>query len=280
MALVKKLQPGGTIDQNAVREKAGKYLEELNLSSKDARKAVAAFDKLSAHLSTPEGGKSFSVDPLTNTYKITGPGSEAFQGSPEELHRGFLSGNLKIKNDQDAMSVAALLYNKALNEVKGPTTTTTAATNKSDINIGDLGDYVKNTIYGGSAAGAAYDIHKLTSDKERQAKTLEFANKYIADYLSRAETNKESFNATDIDKVKELQSSIKSGNWEDFRMKAYALKWNPEEFLLSDQEKQNIKEEDATKKLQDTTSAFTKAGINADVQEGLYKSGYTDLVND
>lgn len=274
MALVKKLQPGGTIDQNALREEAGKYIEGLNLSNKEKRKVISAYDKLASH------SDLFSVDPLSKTYTVTGPGAEEFQGSSKELHRGFLSGNIKINTEQDAMSAAAGALNQALTKMKGTTTVSTTLPTKSDINIGDLGDYVKNTIYGGSAAGAAYDIHKLTSDKERQAKTLEFANKYIADYLSRAETNKESFNATDIDKVKELQSSIKSGNWEDFRMKAYALKWNPEEFLLSDQEKQNIKEEDATKKLQDTTSAFTKAGINADVQEGLYKSGYTDLVND
>lgn len=85
MALVKKLDAGGSMDllDEALNSELGTY----NLKSKDERRVRDALVKFRDYMATPEG-KSFSVDPVANTYTVTGEGSQKFTGSPDEVKTG------------------------------------------------------------------------------------------------------------------------------------------------------------------------------------------------
>jgi len=77
MALVKKLQTGGKVDNTAIAADLDNQLSSLNLKSKDERKVRDALGQLMGHLSKSEENK-FTVDPVTKKYTVTGIGSEAF----------------------------------------------------------------------------------------------------------------------------------------------------------------------------------------------------------
>ena len=82
MALVKKLQSGGS--PTSLNDELIKELGSYNLKSKDERKVREALAQMRDYLATPEG-KSFTADPLTQKYTVTGPQSEKFTGSPDEI---------------------------------------------------------------------------------------------------------------------------------------------------------------------------------------------------
>ena len=87
MALVKKLDSGGSIDYNLLDEELNSQIGSFNLKSKDERKVRNALAQFRNYMTNPQG-KSFSVDQLTKQYSITGEGSEKFQGSPDEIKSG------------------------------------------------------------------------------------------------------------------------------------------------------------------------------------------------
>jgi hypothetical protein len=82
MALVKKLQPGGSL--SSLDDELNKELGTYNLKSKDERKVRDALVQFRDYFATPEG-KSFTADSLAKKYTITGQGSEKFIGSPDEI---------------------------------------------------------------------------------------------------------------------------------------------------------------------------------------------------
>ena len=87
MALMKKLQPGGTVDQNILNDAINQELSHYSLKSKDERKVRDALVQLRDYMATPEG-KSFSVDPVAKTFTVSGEGAEKFQGSPDKIKSG------------------------------------------------------------------------------------------------------------------------------------------------------------------------------------------------
>jgi len=150
MALaIKKLLPGGTVDNTALNAELDKELGSFQLKSKDERKVREALGQFRDYFSLPDG-KSFSVDPVTQKYTITGANNEAFEGSPDEIHRGWLSGNLKIKDDKDAMSVAAAIYNKALTNIKGTVPSGTISQELPKVSIRNIRDFAYSTDAYGS----------------------------------------------------------------------------------------------------------------------------------
>jgi hypothetical protein len=82
MALVKKLQPGGSLD--LLNDELSKELGSYNLRSKDERKVRDALVQYRDYFASPEG-KSLSIDPVANQYTVTGIGSEKFAGSTDEI---------------------------------------------------------------------------------------------------------------------------------------------------------------------------------------------------
>jgi hypothetical protein len=89
MALVKKLEPGGPVNNNGLNinvlnDQINKVFPQYNLSSKDEENVRAKVAQLrDADLS---GNITFAGDPVTRKYTISGPGSEVFTGSPTEIH--------------------------------------------------------------------------------------------------------------------------------------------------------------------------------------------------
>lgn len=84
MALMKKLAPGGTID--SLNEALNQEFANYNLKGEDEQKVRNALGQLRDYMAAPDG-KSFSIDPVTKTYSVTGTGSEKFQGSPDEIKK-------------------------------------------------------------------------------------------------------------------------------------------------------------------------------------------------
>ena len=81
MALVKKLQTGGsafTLD-----DEINKELATYKLPSKKERIVRDFLGRLRDHANVT--GNSFTADDVTNKYTVTGPGSEKFNGSPDEI---------------------------------------------------------------------------------------------------------------------------------------------------------------------------------------------------
>ena len=82
MSLVKKLQTGGQISPDLLNQELENQLSQLQLKTKDERAVRNAVAQIRDYMAVPDG-KSFTVDPVTQTYKITGPGSEALAGSSD-----------------------------------------------------------------------------------------------------------------------------------------------------------------------------------------------------
>lgn len=86
MALVRKLAPGGPVNNDALNNELNTQLASFNLGKKDEQNVRTHLVQLRDYFANPQG-KSFSADPLSQKYTISGPGSETFTGSPDEIHR-------------------------------------------------------------------------------------------------------------------------------------------------------------------------------------------------
>ena len=261
MALVKKLQIGGQADNNTLNNELDTQLQSFNLKSKDERKVRDALVKFRDYFKD-SNGKSFEVDPLSQKYTVSGAGSEPFSGSPDEIHRGWLTGNLKIQNEQDAMSVAAAIYNKALTNVKGKTTNVNNPTigTREAINIGDLGEFVISDIYG-TKDNFKSQFGTIKNDEDRKTKIYDFAQQKIADYLKKSELGKDKFDYSDIENAKAIQDAITKKDWNGFLNATNKVKWEPSKFLLTEEQKEQLALEAKTKAEADALAAKTKASV-------------------
>lgn len=142
MSLVRKLQPGGQVSPDLLNQELENQLSELKLKTKDERAVRNAVAQIRDYMAVPDG-KSFTVDPVTQTYKITGPGSEAFAGGTD-IKRNWFTGEYDIKDDpRNAMSIAALAYHNAITKVKG-----SQPTSKPSVNITGLDRFLSEKMYG------------------------------------------------------------------------------------------------------------------------------------
>ena len=277
MSLVKKLQSGGTVDPNALNIELDNQISQFQLRSKDERRVRDALGKFRDYMAT--GDKSLTVDPVTKQYTLTGQGSEAFQGSPDEIERNWFSGNLKIKDDQDAMSVAAAIYNKALNTVsKAKTTTAGVATpaEKEKATLGNISDYITNSIYG-TADNFEADVKNLTDPEQRKQKYLGWANQRLDEYIANAGKNAEIFDYTDLQTAQNLKNLIAEGNWDKIKYEMYKLKWEPDKFINPEVDK----EDEEKKKAEQQADIYNKIGIsNPELQKTYSSLGYTKVAND
>lgn len=77
------MQPGGTVDKDALDSYVNEEIASYNLKGKDERRVRDELRRLMNFVGTE--GNTFSVDPVTQKYTITGVGSEKFTGSPDEI---------------------------------------------------------------------------------------------------------------------------------------------------------------------------------------------------
>jgi hypothetical protein len=269
MALVKKLQPGGTV--GSLDDELNKELSQYNLKSKDERKVRDALVQFRDYFATPEG-KSFAADELAKKYTVTGQGSEKFAGSPDEVRANWFTGKLKIENDEDARSVAAAIYGSATKNL-GTTTSTTPET-KTEIKIGDLGDYVYNQVYG-TEANFLSQFGQIKNDDERKAKIFEFAQQKLNDYKTKAAQNTD-LNYSDVDKLESLQQAIASKDWDKFLTASNTLKWEPHKFLLTDPQKKQLQGEADAKAVETKVKDLETRGFSKDLATNMIKAGYQE----
>lgn len=269
MALVRKLAPGGPVNNDALNNELNTQLASFNLGKKDEQNVRTHLVQLRDYFANPQG-KSFSADPLSQKYTISGPGSETFTGSPDEIHRNWLTGKLNIKNDQDAMSVAAAIYNKALQNTKGSNEQQNTSIDTDPISIGDLSTYIQDKVYG-TNGNYQKDFQSIQSNPERQTKILQFAKDKLQDYINTAEQNKGA-NYSDLNQAKKTLTAINSG-WDSFKSEAEKLKWEPDSLLVqpdqqaaftANQQQQDIK----------TLTSLLHPSVGADKINALIQNGY------
>ena len=124
------------------------------------------------------------------------------------------------------MSVAAAIYNKALNTVsKAKTTTAGVATpaEKEKATLGNISDYITNSIYG-TADNFEADVKNLTDPEQRKQKYLGWANQRLDEYIANAGKNAETFDYTDLQTAQNLKNLIAEGNWDKIKYEMYKLK--------------------------------------------------------
>lgn len=283
MALVKKLQAGGNIDPNALNEALNAELGTYNLKSKDERKVRDALVKIRDFSATP--GNSFTADQVAQKFIITGPGSNQFQGSPDDVKTGWLTGKLKIKDDQDAMSVAAAIYAGAHKKIQ-PSQTTTSTTTPSKINlsIDNYDDYLVDKIYGGRE-NFQDGFKSLKTNQLRQQAYLDGMNELLTKYETSAkDPNNSNYTYSDLDKIAELRKALGDGsiaNWDNVTKAAYRLGWKPGHILINDNEKQTFDAVDAAKKQEDAVAQtkleidrLQKLGLNPNISTRYLEAGY------
>lgn len=279
MSLVRKLQPGGSVDNTALNEALANELANFNLKSKDERKVRDALVKLRDYVGTD--GNKFSIDALANKYTISGQGSEKFEGSHDEIKSNWLTGKLKINDDQDAMSVAAAIFGSAYKNVQG---SSPVSNTKEKLGIGDLNNYIVDNVYGTPEAFSNDFLNGIKDDEGRKKKVMEYANKHITNYLTQAEKNKDLADYTDIEKAKSIQSAIATGDWDTFKNASYQVKWNPTDFLLTPAQKEAVvaeekqKKEEVAKQTAETErvaakSNLTSLGFSPDLAERITLAG-------
>ena len=264
MALVKKLKSGGTASAAPDFES---QINKLNITGKDARRVAGAFQELTSYLQSTPGAK-IEVDPNTEKYTITGPGSERFSGNPEGIKSDWL-GRAKI-DDKSAMSAAVHIYNNMQQKKES-----TPVIEKDEINIGDLGDYISTKAYP-SATFFKEDLAKLQTNEERQKKIQELMKGKVSDYLQNAEKNKETFNFKDVEDVKTLQAALEKGDWQNVRLKAAKVNWNIDKYLLSDEDLSSIEQNKEVEKQKKALEGYKAANLSEDLQNQLYTAGYTE----
>lgn len=269
MALVKILQKGNKIDKDALNAELDKQISLYQLKGEDEQKVRGALAKFRDYFASPEG-KSFSVDPLTKKYTVTGPNNQQFEGSPDEIHRNWFTGNLQIKNDQDATSVAAAIFDRARTNLATAKTATTESSDIPKVSIGDIHDFAIGPGGYGNETNYGVETAKIKTDEGRQAKFFEIARNAIAAYKKDLAEGAGKIQAKDLNEVNALEDLLKqpNPNWEKVSLAAEKLGWTPSEFLLSSEEK-------ATNQEQVTSDVFKRLGINADTAEALKKYGYT-----
>lgn len=262
---MKKLAPGGTID--SLNEALNQEFANYNLKGEDEQKVRNALGQLRDYMAVPDG-KSFSIDPVTKTYSVTGTGSEKFQGSPDEIKKHWLTGNLRLNDDKDVMSVAAAIYNSAKSKLPEETKTTTP---KYKANIANLSEYITDKRFG-DRAGFEYETKKWRDNKTIQSNVLSAASDLIKDFKSGMQNNPEEFDPDYMKNIAEVEDAIKNKDWDKFTKNSYKLGWSPNTFMLDDAQLSDINKEDQVKHAQDLS---TKYGItNTTTLENLVKGEF------
>lgn len=283
---MKKLQPGGTIDRDALNDQFEKELLGYNLKAKDLRKVREKFVELTDYLADPTG-KSFSADPLAQRFSISGEGAEKFEGSPDEIKSNWLTGKYKLKDDQDVTSIAASIYanvmkNKGATATGTPTSGTmssTPSTTASKYEINTLDDYLANEY---KTSGNIEDIlRSLDTDDKRKDKIYSWAQTLVGNYRKKLADNPTSLMGSDLDKLDLVEAAIANKDWEAFKENSFKLGWEPQKYLLNDSDKARIETEEATKVADTSGKMFDEMGIHDPTfRQQLIALGYTQKAAD
>lgn len=295
MSQVKKFKnPSGSIDKDSYN----KYYEEIFEEFRPLMKKKNEIDiggAVAAIRDMPEG-TSLTVDPVGNTYSVTGQNAEQYKGSQEDLKQNWITGKIKFGDRKDSdysekiNSLAALMHSKVMQKMSEESANAPQPAKKLQLGIGNYQtDYLFKTPY--PSEDIAYrEFDKLKTDPERQEKLLSTISPYLQSYLTEGTANAETADYIHKDKVVAMQNAISNPNktkgWEDFRTIAMQVGWDPDAMLLSPEQKTTIesdrvalenktKEEATAADLAAKIKTFTDRGFPLTAAQAFAGSDYT-----
>lgn len=220
---MRKFEPGGSLDMDALNNQLNLEISKFKFKGKDEQRVREAVASLRDHISSSDDN-IFTADRVSKKYTVSGEGSEKFNGSSDEIKTGFLSGRLKLKDDNDIMSVAASIYDNALTNIKSKNTST--VTNKpkeyqftNTINTADFDDYFVNDRYG-SADNYNLERRNWKTDEDIQSKIIEGAGRYVDNILQRASNSPGSLSDEALSDLQKTREVINTGDWNNFKDRA------------------------------------------------------------
>lgn len=288
MALVKKMKSGGpVVNPEILDSELEKAISVYGLKSKDERKVRDTLVKMRDYFKDDAEGKSISVDPLSKTYTITGPDSNKFTGSADDVKRGWLSGNLKIKDDQDVMSVAASIYNHALNNIKVSSTPSTDQVEKPTLEkrtINDWREFATSKDMFGSDREYDVVMGKAHTDDDRKKIIYDVSKVAVKNYLD--EFNREGksgkYDYSDLENIKELNNILSSDvvNWDKYLTTSRKLGWAVSPLLLNEEEKGALKIKQEEQKNKDFQTFLKNQKLSPEIKDLLQSGNYKEQVSD
>ena len=290
MALMKKLLTGGTTpyDQGTFENLINQKIGEYNLPMKGERNVRSKLRDLMTYMSDPSK-KELKVDPVTQTYTLTGEGSDKFTGSPDEIKKNWLTGKLNLKDDNDVNSVAVAIYKSALDDLKSFQPKTEETTVQKARGIRELSDYMTNKAYG-TAENFGHLRSQWKSDDVIKKETMLSAVKLIDEYKKGLGTQYDNLDANQKANIQSAYEAAKSNNWKKFENPARNLNWNIYQALLTPEEIGVQKEAQETasaqlnqkieeQKANALAQAYSKAGFGTDDQQVLKDTGYSEVLS-
>ena len=290
MALMKKLLTGGTTpyDQGTFENLINQKIGEYNLPMKGERNVRSKLRDLMTYMSDPSK-KELKVDPVTQTYTLTGEGSDKFTGSPDEIKKNWLTGKLNLKDDNDVNSVAVAIYKSALDDLKSSQPKTEETTVQKARGIRELSDYMTNKAYG-TAENFGHLRSQWKSDDVIKKETMLSAVKLIDEYKKGLGTQYDNLDANQKANIQSAYEAAKSNNWKKFENPARNLNWNIYQALLTPEEigaQKEAQEAESAKlnqkveeqKANALAQAYSKAGVGTDAQQVLKDKGYSEVLS-
>lgn len=290
MALMKKLLTGGTTpyDQGTFENLINQKIGEYNLPMKGERNVRSKLRDLMTYMSDPSK-KELKVDPVTQTYTLTGEGSDKFTGSPDEIKKNWLTGKLNLKDDNDVNSVAVAIYKSALDDLKSSQPKPEETTVQKARGIRELSDYMTNKAYG-TAENFGHLRSQWKSDDVIKKETMLSSVKLIDEYKKGLGTQYDNLDANQKANIQSAYEAAKSNNWKKFENPARNLNWNIYQALLTPEEigaQKEAQEAESAKlnqkieeqKANALAQAYSKAGVGTDNQQVLKDKGYSEVLS-
>jgi hypothetical protein len=106
--------------------------------------------------------------------------------------------------------------------VPSSTGTETPST-KTQVGIGNLGEYVRDKIYG-TEDNFTSAFGQLKTDDERKDKIFTFAQQKLDEYKTKAAENKDIADYTDLENINNIQAAITNKDWDKFLEASYKVK--------------------------------------------------------
>lgn len=285
MSQVKKLAPGGIVSKEALEEQLLKELPKYKLKSKDQIKVRNLLTKIRDTFSNPENG-TVEFDPVTNTYTVPEKFKQDFAGSQDDVKTSWWTKNYKIKDDQDAMSIAMSIYGNALKNVKKTPVQTETKPTYNNINIASLEDFINNT-----KLATEYDLEntysKFKNNEDIKNFVFENANELLQRYNKNAEKNNLSINPDYKSKLDAVAEAIRKKDWDSFVAKSKEINWTPNQFLLTQEVWDKIAEKEREKsallaekeRYNRAQSIYSKYNISDEVKSFLNNYGFTQVAD-
>ena len=228
MAVVKKYAPGGKIGES-FEDFADKYIESKKFGKTPPEELKIAARQFANLSRLPNVADVYKYDKLTDTYNVDNTKlpedlkTYDWEGStsklkPNLLGRYTIKPNKDLSAQQQSNTAMATLFNEYLSKYGGAQTDT-----KEERAIPNIYEYASVVKFNNNSE--LLEKH-LQNSPDKKAAILGFALENAQQYLKEYETNKNSFDYKDVDKVTAVRDAALSGDWKNFEEKANFLGWD------------------------------------------------------